>query len=98
MTEFEPIDTRFFTAEREAELDVVGTTVPRVDARAHVTGGTKFYEDVSFPNMLHLKMARSTRHHALLKKVDTKQPRRCRASFARSRTRMCRTTGTPSCG
>src|SRR3954465_12497116 len=72
MTEFEPIDTRFFTAEREPELDGVGTTVPRVDARAHVTGTTRFYEDISFPGMLHLKMARSTRHHALLKKVDTK--------------------------
>src|ERR671922_921458 len=72
MQDFETIDTRFFSAEREAELDVVGTTVQRVDARAHVTGKTRFYEDFSFPGMLHLKMARSTRHHALLKKVDTK--------------------------
>ena len=72
MTDTDQIDTRFFSAEREAELDVVGTTVPRVDARAHVTGKTQFYEDISFPGMLHLKMARSTRHHALLKKVDTK--------------------------
>src|SRR3954452_13056723 len=72
MQDFEQIDARFFAAEREAELDVVGTTVPRVDARSHVTGTTRFYEDVSFPGMLHLKMARSTRHHALLKKVDTK--------------------------
>jgi CO/xanthine dehydrogenase Mo-binding subunit len=72
MNDSDQIDTRFFTAEREAHLDVVGTTVPRVDARAHVTGKTQFYEDMTLPGMLYLKMARSTRHHALLKKVDTK--------------------------
>jgi CO/xanthine dehydrogenase Mo-binding subunit len=35
-----------------------------------VTGRTQFYEDVSFPNMLHLKMVRSPHHHALIRKVD----------------------------
>ncbi len=66
----EKIDASFFSAEREADLDVVGTSVQRADARGHVTGRTQFYEDVSFPGMLHLKMVRSTRHHALIRNLD----------------------------
>ena len=64
----EKIDKSFFAKEREAELSVVGESVQRADARGHVTGRTQFYEDVNFPGMLHLKMVRSTRHHALIKK------------------------------
>ena len=60
----ERIDPDFFAAERAADLSVVGTTVPRADARGHVTGRTQFHEDVSFPDTLHLVMVRSTRHHA----------------------------------
>ena len=60
----EKIDKSFFAKEREAELSVVGESVQRADARGHVTGRTQFYEDVNFPGMLHLKMVRSTRHHA----------------------------------
>ena len=66
----EKIDKSFFAREREAELSVVGESVQRADARGHVTGRTQFYEDVSFPGMLHLKMVRSTRHHALIRKLD----------------------------
>ena len=66
----ERIDTSFFSAERAADLSVVGESVQRADALGHVTGRTQFYEDVAFPNTLHLKMVRSTRHHALLGKVD----------------------------
>ncbi|BCH21445.1 xanthine dehydrogenase family protein molybdopterin-binding subunit [Mesorhizobium sp. L-8-3] len=67
----EKIDTSFFARERQADLSVVGDSVQRADARGHVTGRTQFYEDVSFPNMLHLKMVRSTRHHALIRRLDT---------------------------
>ena len=66
----EKIDKSFFTREREAELSVVGESVQRADARGHVTGRTQFYEDVNFPGMLHLKMVRSTRHHALIKNIE----------------------------
>ena len=66
----EELLTSHFADERGDPLMVVGTTVPRVDARGHVTGRTQFYEDVSFPGMLHLKMVRSTRHHALIRAVD----------------------------
>jgi len=67
----EQIDTSYFAAERgEDSYDVIGTPVQRSDALGHVTGGTEFFEDVSPPGLLHLKMHRSERHHALLKRVD----------------------------
>ena len=66
----ETIDTSFFTSERAGSFNTVGTCTERADARGHVTGRTQFYEDVSFPNTLHLKMVRSTKHHALIKKLD----------------------------
>ena len=67
----EKIDKSFFSAERSDGLNVVGTTVQRADARGHVTGRTTFYEDMNLPAMLHLKMVRSTRHHALIKKLGS---------------------------
>jgi CO/xanthine dehydrogenase Mo-binding subunit len=67
----EEILTRYFADERGDPLKVVGTSAERSDARGHVTGRTPFYEDVSFPEMLHLKMVRSTRHHALITGIDT---------------------------
>ena len=68
-----PIDTGYFSDERAAAFDVVGTPAPRSDARGHVTGQTQYFEDVSYPGMAHLKMHRSARHHALVKGVDTRE-------------------------
>ena len=65
----EQIDTTWFPAERD--FDVIGTPVQRSDALGHVTGRTEFFEDVNPTGMLHLKMHRSERHHALLERVDT---------------------------
>ena len=65
------IDKTLFADARGKDLNVVGTTAERADARSHVTGRTQYFEDVFFPGMLHLKMVRSTRHHALLKGIDT---------------------------
>jgi CO/xanthine dehydrogenase Mo-binding subunit len=63
-------DTSYFAAEREGEFDVIGTPVQRSDALGHVNGRTEFFEDVQPTGLLHLKMHRSERHHALLKDVD----------------------------
>jgi CO/xanthine dehydrogenase Mo-binding subunit len=66
------IDTSYFADERDgAGLNVVGTTVPRSDALGHVTGRTQFFEDTPTTGLLHLKMHRTDRHHALIKDVDT---------------------------
>ena len=51
-------------------FNVIGTPVQRMDALGHVTGRTEFFEDVQPTGLLHLKMHRSERHHALLKEVD----------------------------
>jgi CO/xanthine dehydrogenase Mo-binding subunit len=60
----DPIDKTFFSAERTDDLAVVGTVVQRSDALGHVTGRTRFFEDLALPDLLHLKMFRSQRHHA----------------------------------
>ena len=65
------IDSSYFTAERDDHNhQVIGTPVQRSDALGHVTGRTEFFEDVNPTGLLHLKMHRSERHHALLRSVD----------------------------
>lgn len=70
-TRFAEVDTDYFSTERAADFHVIGTAAPRSDARGHVTGQTRYFEDVSYPGMQHLKMHRSDRHHALITDVDT---------------------------
>ena len=72
----ERIDTGFFADERAADLSVVGTTVPRADARGHVTGRTQFHEDVSFPGHA------APRHGALDPAPREVHPRRERRALA----------------
>ena len=62
----ERIDPSYFREEREGDFDVIGTPVQRSDALGHVTGRTEFFEDTQPAGLLHLKMHRSERHHALL--------------------------------
>ena len=64
-----PIDRGYFAAEDD--FRVIGTAVPRADARGHVTGRTEFFEDLRPSGLLHLKMHRSARHAARLVRVDT---------------------------
>ncbi len=59
-----------FTAERAASFHAVGQALPRIDAHSHVTGATRYYADRIFPNLLHVAMARSALHHALIRHVD----------------------------
>ena len=68
------IDRTYFADERGDELHDVGTSVPRTDAVGHVTGQTEYFEDLQLrdpSDLLHLKMHRSDRHHALIKGIDT---------------------------
>ena len=67
------VDTGYFAAERAADFNVIGTAAPRSDARGHVTGQTRYFEDVSYPGLLHLRMHRSQRHHALITDVDVSE-------------------------
>jgi CO/xanthine dehydrogenase Mo-binding subunit len=65
-----PIDEAYFKGERAGDFAVIGSAVQRSDARGHVTGRTVFFEDLTPPGLTHVKIHRSTRHHARLDRVD----------------------------
>jgi CO/xanthine dehydrogenase Mo-binding subunit len=50
---------------------VIGVSVPRVDARAKVTGEALFPADFSMPGMLHAKLLFAGRPHARVVSIDT---------------------------
>jgi 4-hydroxybenzoyl-CoA reductase subunit alpha len=52
------------------ELRVIGVPRRRVDARAKVTGQTRFADDISLPRMAHCKLLRSPHPHARIRKID----------------------------
>jgi len=51
-------------------LRVIGVPRRRVDARAKVTGQTRFADDIVLPRMVHCKLLRSPHPHARIKRVD----------------------------
>jgi 4-hydroxybenzoyl-CoA reductase alpha subunit len=55
----------------DRSLRQVGRTRRRVDARAKVTGQTRFADDIMLPRMLHCRLLRSTQPHARIVSVDT---------------------------
>lgn len=52
------------------QLGIVGESVKRRDGIAHVTGQSRYVDDISYPGMLWLKMVRAPVHRGILKKVD----------------------------
>src|SRR5213596_2970848 len=52
------------------DLRLIGKPRRRVDARAKVTGQTKFADDIMLPRMLHCKLLRSSVPHARVVRVD----------------------------
>src|SRR5215469_10767733 len=52
-------------------MNVIGKPRRRVDARAKVTGQTRFADDLMLPRMLHCKLLRSTVPHAHIVRIDT---------------------------
>src|SRR3989454_322544 len=53
------------------DLRVIGVPRRRVDARAKVTGQTRFADDIFLPRMAHCKLLRSPHPHARIRKIDT---------------------------
>jgi len=51
-------------------LGIVGQSVKRRDGIGHVTGQTQYVDDVSYPNMLWLKMVRSPVARGQIRKLD----------------------------
>ena len=54
----------------DKEYHVVGQSVPRRDGLGHVTGKTTYIDDLTFPEMCHLKMVRSPVPHAKINGID----------------------------
>lgn len=54
-----------------AELQVVGKSVPRMDALEKVTGRARYTFDVQLPGMLYGRVVSSTVPHARIKSIDT---------------------------
>src|SRR6266853_2366376 len=63
-----PVDTPKTNGD---ELRVIGVPRRRVDARAKVTGQTRFADDIFLPRMAHCKLLRSPHPHARIRKIDT---------------------------
>jgi 4-hydroxybenzoyl-CoA reductase alpha subunit len=59
-----------------AEYSLIGKPVPRVDARAKVTGKAKYAADYSLPDMLWCKLLRSPYPHARILNIDTSRAER----------------------
>lgn len=53
------------------ELRVIGVPRRRVDARAKVTGQTRYADDIALPRMAYCKLLRSPHPHARIRKIDT---------------------------
>ena len=53
-----------------AELTVIGKSVPRQNGRAKVTGATRYTSDISLPGMLHGRVLRSPYAHAQVQSLD----------------------------
>jgi 4-hydroxybenzoyl-CoA reductase alpha subunit len=61
--------------EKPDGLRVIGVPRRRVDARAKVTGQTRYADDIFLPRMVHCKLLRSPHPHARIKKIDAKRAR-----------------------
>ena len=55
-----------------AEPSVVGTSAPRADAVAKVTGAAAYAVDITVPDMLHGRVVRADRAHARILGIDTR--------------------------
>jgi 4-hydroxybenzoyl-CoA reductase subunit alpha len=64
-----PSSSKGQTSEAD-DLRVIGKSRRRVDARAKVTGQTRYADDIVLPRMLHCKLLRSPHPHARIRKID----------------------------
>jgi CO/xanthine dehydrogenase Mo-binding subunit len=59
-------------------MTAVGTSVPRIDGRAKVTGAIEYTINLELPGMLHAKVLRSTHPHARVVSIDASAAERLR--------------------
>ncbi|HEV2287856.1 MAG TPA: molybdopterin cofactor-binding domain-containing protein [Candidatus Acidoferrales bacterium] len=53
------------------KFSIIGASRRRVDARAKVTGQTRYADDIALPRMAYCKLLRSPHPHARIRKIDT---------------------------
>ena len=53
--------------------NIIGTSLPKVDAPERVTGKATYGADLNLPGMLWAKLVRSPHAHARIKKIDTRK-------------------------
>ena len=64
--------TKEMTSEKTPDL--IGKSVPRIDAREKVTGAALFADDLQFgPGLLFARIKRSPHPHAIIKSIDASQ-------------------------
>lgn len=59
-----------------AQLNVIGKSVPRINGRAKVTGAARFTVDIKLAGMLHGRLLRSPHPYARIVSIDTKAAER----------------------
>ena len=60
------------------ELRVAGTSAPRTDGIAKVTGAARYAVDLAVPGMAHAIVVRSTRAHARVLRIAREDAERAR--------------------
>lgn len=60
-----------FPENTPTDFHAVGESTQRVGVASQVSGRLQLTEDISFEGMLHMKMVRSTEHHADIVSIDT---------------------------
>src|SRR5437762_2025333 len=68
--EFEIPDNEPLPWRAEEKLNVVSEPLPRLDARAKVTGEAKYTADIQRPGMLYGRILRAPHAAAIIKKID----------------------------
>jgi CO/xanthine dehydrogenase Mo-binding subunit len=58
------------------KYDVVGHSLPQIDARERASGAAEFVSDIKLPGMLHGRILRSPYPHARILNIDTTKARR----------------------
>ena len=69
-------EVRALTPEVNKQTPAVGQRVVRLDIRTHITGTTRYIDDLSFPGMLHVKILRSAHAHARILSIDASGARK----------------------
>jgi CO/xanthine dehydrogenase Mo-binding subunit len=59
----------------EGRPTLIGARIPKLDAPSKVTGAAQYLQDIMLPGMLHGKILRTDRVHALIKSIDTSAAR-----------------------